>query len=196
MPARSSPDKFLTRVRKPTDFDEYWNDVLLQASAVPMEAEVNLDELRSSEDIAVYEVFFNSVDHVRIAGWYCVPKNIRNKVPAMLEVPGYQMEPPIPKNWARKGYAAFSVAPRGKLRSNNQFNPGYPGLLTHNIVDRNTYSYRGFYVDTWRAVDFLLSRPEVDTRRIGVYGNSQGGGLTITTAAMRQEIAAAAAGAP
>lgn len=196
MPARSSPDKFLTRVRKPTDFDEYWNDVLLQASAVPMEAEVNLDELRSSEDIAVYEVFFNSVDHVRIAGWYCVPKNIQNKLPAMLEVPGYQMEPPIPKNWARKGYAAFSVAPRGKLRSNNQFNPGYPGLLTHNIVDRNTYSYRGFYVDTWRAVDFLLSRPEVDTRRIGVYGNSQGGGLTITTAAMRQEIAAAAAGAP
>ena len=196
MPARSSPDKFLTRVRKPTDFEEYWNDVLLQASAVPMEAEVNLDELRSSEDIAVYEVFFNSVDHVRIAGWYCVPKNIRNKAPAMLEVPGYQMEPPIPKNWARKGYAAFSVAPRGKLRSNNQFNPGYPGLLTHNIVDRNTYSYRGFYVDTWRAVDFLLSRPEVDTRRIGVYGNSQGGGLTITTAAMRQEIAAAAAGAP
>ena len=196
MPARSSPDKFLTRVRKPTDFDDYWNDVLLQASAVPMESEVNLDELRSSEDIAVYEVFFNSVDHVRIAGWYCVPKNIRNKVPAMLEVPGYQMEPPIPKNWARKGYAAFSVAPRGKLRSNHQFNPGYPGLLTHNIVDRNTYSYRGFYVDTWRAVDFLLRRPEVDTRRIGVYGNSQGGGLTITTAAMRQEIAAAAAGAP
>ena len=196
MPARSSPDKFLTRVRKPTDIDDYWNDVLLQASAVPMEAEVNLDELRSSEDVDVYEVFFNSVDHVRIAGWYCVPKNIQNKVPAMLEVPGYQMEPPIPKNWARKGYAAFSVAPRGKLRSNNQFNPGYPGLLTHNIVDRNTYSYRGFYVDTWRAVDFLLSRPEVDTRRIGVYGNSQGGGLTITTAAMRQEIAAAAAGAP
>ena len=53
MPARSSPDKFLTRVRKPTDFDEYWNDVLLQASAVPMEAEVNLDELRSSEDICL-----------------------------------------------------------------------------------------------------------------------------------------------
>ena len=196
MPARSSPDKFLSRVRKPTDFDEYWNDVLLQASAVPLEAEVKLDELRSSEDIEVYEVFYNSIDQVSIAGWYCVPRNLQTKVPAILEVPGYQMEPPIPKTWARKGYAAFSVAPRGKLRSNRQFNPGYPGLLTHNIVDRNTYSYRGFYVDTWRAVDFLLSRIEVDSRRIGVYGNSQGGGLSITTAAMRQEIAAAVAGAP
>ena len=97
MPARSSPDKFLSRVRKPTDFDEYWNDVLLQASAVPLEAEVKLDELRSSEDIEVYEVFYNSIDQVSIAGWYCIPRNLQTKVPAMLEVPGYQMEPPIPK---------------------------------------------------------------------------------------------------
>ena len=32
--------------------------------------------------------------------------------------------------------------------------------------------------------------------RIGVVGSSQGGGLTITTAAMRREVRAAAAGAP
>ena len=95
-----------------------------------------------------------------------------------------------------KGYAALSVAPRGKLRSNQQFNPGYPGLLTHNITDRNTYSYRGFYVDAGRAVDFLLGRPEVDAARIGVTGSSQGGALTITTSALRHEIACAAAGAP
>ena len=95
-------------------------------------------------------------------------------------LPGYQMDPPIPKEWARKGYIALSVAPRGKLRSNRQFNPGYPNLLTHNIVDRHTYAYRGFYVDTWRGIDFLLSRPEVEGTRIGVAGSSQGGGLVIT----------------
>jgi cephalosporin-C deacetylase len=88
------------------------------------------------------------------------------------------------------------VAPRGKLRSTRQFNPGYPNLLTYNIVDRQTYAYRGFYVDAWRGIDFLLSRPEVDPTRIGVTGTSQGGGLTITTAAMRAEVRAAAAGAP
>ncbi|MBI4641154.1 MAG: acetylxylan esterase, partial [Candidatus Tectomicrobia bacterium] len=65
-----------------------------------------------------------------------------------------------------------------------------------NIVDKHTYSYRGFYVDVWRAVDFLLSRPEVDPNRIGITGSSQGGALTIVTAAMRHEIRAAAAGAP
>ena len=60
-------------------------------------------------------------------------------------------------------------------------------LLTHNIVDHHTYAYRGFYVDTWRGIDFSLSRPEVDPTRIGVTGTSQGGGLTICTAAMRPE---------
>ena len=94
-------------------------------------------------------------------------------------LPGYQMDPPIPKEWARKGYVALSVAPRGKLRSNRQFNPGYPNLLTHNIVDRHTYAYRGFYVDACRGIDFLLSRPEVDGARIGVVGSSQGGGLVV-----------------
>jgi cephalosporin-C deacetylase len=111
-------------------------------------------------------------------------------------VPGYQSDPSITKDWAKKGYATLSVAPRGKLRSNTQFNPGYPGLLTYGIVDRNVYSYRGFYMDAWRGVDFLLSRDEVDGNRIGVTGSSQGGGLTVTTAAMRPEIKAAAAGAP
>ena len=60
----------------------------------------------------------------------------------------------FPKVWARKNYAAFSVAPRGKLRSNRLFNPGYPGLLTYGMVDRNIYSYRGFYMDACRAVEF------------------------------------------
>jgi cephalosporin-C deacetylase len=133
---------------------------------------------------------------VRVAGWYCRPARRAARAPAIMLLPGYQMDPPIPKEWARKGYAALSVAPRGKLRSNRQFNPGYPNLLTHNIVDRHTYAYRGFYVDTWHGIDFLLSRPEVDPARLGVTGSSQGGGLTVTTAAMRPEVRAASAGAP
>ena len=42
----------------------------------------------------------------------------------------------------------------------------------------------------------MLGRDEVDGDRIGVTGHSQGGGLTVSTAALRPEIKAAAAGAP
>jgi cephalosporin-C deacetylase len=187
---------YRTRTRKPDDFDAFWEGVQGQAAAIPLAPEMVPDPLRTSDDVEVLQVFYTSLDHVRVAAWYCRPARTAGPTPAILFLPGYQMDPPIPKEWARKGYSALSVAPRGKLRSMRQFNPGYPNLLTHNIVDRHTYAYRGFYVDCWRGIDFLLSRAEVDAGRIGVTGSSQGGGLTITTAAMRPEIRAAAAGAP
>jgi cephalosporin-C deacetylase len=193
---RADASGYRTKVRKPSDFDAFWDDVLQQASAIPLDAELIPDPLRTSDDVEVFQVFYTSLDHVRIAAWYCRPVKRAERAPAVMFLPGYQMDPPIPKEWARKGYIALSVAPRGKLRSHWQFNPGYPNLLTHNIVDPHTYAYRGFYVDTWRGIDFLLSRPEVDPARLGVTGSSQGGGLTITTAAMRREVRAAAAGAP
>jgi cephalosporin-C deacetylase len=194
--ARTVPVDYESRMRTPDDFDAFWNEVLRQAAGIPLDPEMVPDPLRTSDDVEVFQVFYTSLDRVRIAAWYCRPTRAAGRHPAILLLPGYQMDPPIPKEWARKGYCALSIAPRGKLRSLRQFNPGYPNLLTHNIVDRHTYAYRGFYVDTWRGVDVLLSRPEIDPERIGVTGSSQGGGLTITTAAMRPEIRAAAAGAP
>jgi cephalosporin-C deacetylase len=195
MPKQVQAD-YQSRVHKPPDFDAFWQEVLRQAAATPLNPEVVPDPLRTSDDIDVSQVFYTSLDQVRIAAWYCRPAHREGRAPAILLLPGYQMDPPIPKEWARKGYIALSVAPRGKLRSDRQFNPGYPNLLTYNIVDRYTYAYRGFYVDAWRGIDFLRSRPEVDPARIGVTGTSQGGGLTITTAAMRPEVRAVAAGAP
>jgi cephalosporin-C deacetylase len=187
---------YQSKMHKPADFEVFWQGVLRQAETIPLAPEMAPEPLRTSDDIEVFQVFYNSLDRVRIAAWYCRPTRRAERSPAILFLPGYQMDPPIPKEWARKGYVALSVAPRGKLRSTRQFNPGYPNLLTHNIVDRHTYAYRGFYVDTWRGIDFLLSRPEVDPTRLGVTGTSQGGGLTICTAAMRPEVRAAAAGAP
>jgi cephalosporin-C deacetylase len=187
---------YQSKVTKPTDFEAFWHGVGRQADAIPLAPELVPDPLRTSNAIEVFQACYDSLDRVRIAAWYCRPTRRAERSPAILFLPGYQMDPPIPKEWARKGYLALSVAPRGKLRSMRQFNPGYPNLLTHNMVDRQTYAYRGFYVDAWRGIDFLLSRPEVDPTRIGVTGTSQGGGLTICTAAMRPEVRAAAAGAP
>jgi cephalosporin-C deacetylase len=190
------PAEYGTCVEKPDDFDAFWEEVLEQAAAIPLNATVTPIALRSTPDVEVFEVHYDSLDHVRVAGWYCVPRGYAAPLPAMVFYPGYISEPGLPKAYARRGYATFGAAPRGKLRSNAQYNPGYPGLLTHNILDRNTYSYRGFYVDAWRVIDFLLERPEVDAERIGIQGGSQGGALTLLTAAMRREVAAASAQAP
>jgi cephalosporin-C deacetylase len=190
------PEEFRSRVTRPPDFDAFWAEVLAQAARIPLNVAREPVPLRSTPEVEVFEVFYDSLDGVRVAAWYCVPRERSRSLPGLVFMPGYISDPPLHKGWAREGYAVLSAAPRGKLRSHRQFNPGYPGLLTHNITDRNTYAYRGFYVDAVRAIDALLSFPEVDGKRVGVFGSSQGGGLTVVAAALHPRVRAASAGAP
>ncbi len=196
---RGAAERHETSVVRPDDFDAFWAEAMAEADAISLNPSLVPVAGRSTAEVDVFAIGYDSLDGLRIAGWYCRPtaEHLPPPYPGLLIVPGYISEPTLPKSWAKLGYAAVGVAPRGKLRSNARFNPGYPGLLVRDIVDRQTYGYRGFFIDAARAVDFLQRRPEVDAARIGVHGSSQGGALTITTAALRPDaITCGAAGAP
>ena len=47
--------EYRTKVTKPDDFDAFWDDVLRDASAVPLEAELIPDPLRTSDDVEVFQ---------------------------------------------------------------------------------------------------------------------------------------------
>lgn len=191
------PSLYGTTVTRPPDFEEFWAAAEVELAEVPLEPAVTPEPYWTTDDVAVYTAAWNSLNGVRVHGWYCVPRTGPGPFPGMIYVPGYISDPAIPFDWAREGYASLFVAHRGKLRSNSTFNPGYPGVLTHNITDRNTYAYRGIYLDAARAVDLLLTRPEVRPDRIAVQGSSQGGALTTVISALRApHIVAACAGAP
>jgi len=199
MSMRKPPHEYQVTLERPADFDQFWADIMAEVGQIPLNPSMVHVPLRSTDEVDVYEIHYDSLDHVRVAGWYARPKEayLAPPYPGLLIVPGYVSEPTLPKSWAKMGYATVGVAPRGKLRSNGQYNPGYPGLLVDNIIDKHTYAYRGFYVDAARAVDFIQTRPEVDQSRIGVHGSSQGGALTVTTSALRNDvISCGAAGAP
>jgi len=196
---RGRADQYQCSVTRPPDVDQFWEQVQAELDGIPLDPEMTPVPMRSTDEVEVFEIHYTSLDNVRIAGWYCRPREsyIAGPYPGLSIVPGYVSEPTLPKSWAKMGYAAIGVAPRGKLRSNSQFNPGYPGLLINRIIDRNTYSYRGFYADALRAIDFLVGLDEVDSSRVGVHGSSQGGALTIVSAALRPDIVTCgAAGAP
>ena len=66
---RADASGYRTKVMKPSDFDAFWDDVLQQASAIPLDTELIPDPLRTSDDVEVFQVFYTSLEHVRIAAW-------------------------------------------------------------------------------------------------------------------------------
>ena len=199
MTSTAIPSRLHVNVERPEDFDNYWSSVMDEVGQLPLAPSIEHVPQRSTVTVDVYDLRYTSLDNLRIAAWYCVPKANCGPppYPGLILSPGYISEPVVPKSLAKQGYAVVALAPRGKLRSNISFNPGYPGLLVRDIADRETYAYRGFYMDACRAMDFLLGRPEVDASRIGVHGGSQGGALSLVLAALHAgSVACCAVGAP
>ena len=135
---------------------------------------------------------------VRIRAWYAVPAGEppARGWPVVMQTPGYGGIMPLPLHLVAYGYATLSLYPRGQAESAKEWTIDHDTPVTWNITDKDRYYYRGAYMDCVRGIDFLVSRPEIDSHSIGVYGFSQGGGMTLATAALDQRVGAAVAGVP
>ena len=189
-------EAFSTQVTCPDDFDDFWSGTLEMLSGISLKSVITAEPIRSNDYVDVFHVTFLSLGGLEISAWYSLPTKGDGPFPAIVNFPGYKSEPPVRRDWGKKGVAVLSVAVRGKLMSSSEFNPGYPGLLTAGLESKENYGYRGVISDCVRAVDFLHSRPEIDPERIYACGSSQGGGLTLITAALRPEIKGGVAGYP
>ena len=120
------------------------------------------------------------------SAWYAVPWGTAGErlAGSLLEVPGYGGILPLPIHLVQYGYATLTLYPRGQGESLKEWQIEHGTRMVYNVTDRERYYYRGAYMDCVRGVDFLCSRPEIDTSRIGVWGFSQGGGLSLATAAL------------
>ena len=145
-----------------------------------------------------YRVTMSSFEGRRIRAWLTVPvgEPPERGWPAVMTLPGYGGVMPLPVHITRFGYVTLALYPRGQGESQAEWQLDHESKLTYNITDRDSYYYRGAYMDCIRGVDFLAGRDDVDGRRLGVWGRSQGGGLTLATAALDERIAAAVAELP
>jgi cephalosporin-C deacetylase-like acetyl esterase len=177
------PEKIVSPPNRLPDFDEYWQRAKQELAAVdPQFRVIRMDSLCTSKR-NVYLVEMRSLDDVLIRGWYSVPA-APGKYPALMLVPGYSGT--LLPEYVDYGDDMIGLALniRGHGNSRDDVNPGFPGYLFSGIKDKETYIYRGAYMDCLRGIDFLYFRPEVDTTRVGVEGSSQGGALSFATAAL------------
>ena len=182
-------------VPRPDDFDSFWEDALSEARQYGLNPVVTEDPLRSNDRTIVYKVSFTSLERVRVGGWYAVPCGA-GPFPALQMVPGYSMHANLSvRALAEQGIATLWLSIRGH-DFDSQIIPGFPGFLCHNITDRHRYIYRGGFCDAVRGIDFLRTRDEIDQSRVAVAGSSQGGALTLVTAALADDIIAATPDVP
>ena len=180
------PVKIKTALTREDDFDDFWVKCRGRLDGIKPQFKVTKSD-RSTADLNVYLVEMRSYGDLRVRGWFTVPI-IAGPHPAILSVPGYNgtMWP----NMYRKNVATFSLNPRGHGNSKDDLDPkGAEYMyLGFDIDHPEKYIYAGAYMDCVRAVDFLMTREEIDKKRIGVEGGSQGGGLSFATAALDERI--------
>ena len=138
---------------------------------------------------------------------FYLPDNIDGKIPAMMIVSGHAEEGKSYCNYqalchtfVQNGCAALIVDPIHQGERMQLRDAGKHDLCdTHNIINRHLKSL-GDYFGSWRvwdgirAMDYLCSRPEIDTSKIGITGNSGGGTMTTLLSAVDSRYAAAAPG--
>ncbi len=188
-----APDSLKTISHIPSDLDSFWLRTLADLAAVPMQSNLKILPKLSTESLDVYLVEMHSLDNVLIRGYYAQPKNKTN-LPVIIHYQGYSSV--METFGLRSDVAQFFLNIRGHGNSKDDVNPGFPGYFLSGIADPEKYIYRGAYSDAVRAIDFVLQRSEIDTSRIAVMGGSQGGALSLATAALDKRVALCAADVP
>ncbi len=169
---------------KEPDFDAFWDRMLERNAAQPLAA-ASEPAPYAVPDVRVEQVSFEAFDGGRIVGWSITPASVQRR-PTLLFFHGYTGNKTKIAHylmWALQGFTCltFDVRDQSGDSSDCADYPGghFPGWITRGILDPEKYYFARCYMDAVRAIDFAVTRAEVDPDRIGTTGCSQGGGLSL-----------------
>ncbi|WP_299462889.1 acetylxylan esterase [uncultured Microscilla sp.] len=181
---------------KQVDFKKFWKTSLWRLRQVHPHFKVTKRKQLCTSQYNVYLVEMKSMGHVTVRGWYRVPTK-GTKHPVILQLPSLggsffnvQSLKKRPLHGIPLDFAVLSLNIRGHGNSKDEINPqgNYFKFFTHLLKDPYKYVYRGALMDCIRAIDFLATRPELDHSRVAVEGASQGGALSLMTAALDKRV--------
>lgn len=190
-----APMEITPTAKLPADFLNFWGAARAEAIKLPLDARMTLEPLKSTPEVNVYHISFqNYKAGSRMFGMLCVPAK-PGKYPAVLKVPGAGVR-------AYKG--AMDLAKHGIITlemgihgipvnmADSVYNYLYSGALngypSFNLDDKTNYYYKRVYLGCVRAIDFLYTLEQFDGNRLALLGGSQGGALSIVTAALDKRV--------
>ncbi len=185
------PSAISPTVENPADFIQFWDEAKASAAKIPMDVKMTLLPERCTEKVNVYHVSLQNFRiRSRIYGILCVPKQ-SGKFPALLKVPGAGVRAYYGDvATAEQGIITFEIGIHGIPVTMDQevyadlVSSSLSNYNTYNLDNRDRFYFKRVYTGCVRANDFLASLPEFDGVNLGVTGGSQGGALSIVTAAL------------
>ena len=203
---------------RPADFKAFWDKAKVDLAKIPLDARDEPMETFTSDQINAYnlkgaalppdydptghkaeevescKVSFAGPDGGRVYAWLAKPKG-PGPFPAMLVLPGAGFNArPRPLEHARHGYVAMDIQIHGQDVDLADY-PKLPGYYDNPQFEPvEAYYYYKVHLRVLQAINYLLSRPDVDPHRIAVAGGSQGGRLAIVAAGLDPRITAVVSG--
>jgi len=181
---------------RPQDFDAYWDAAIREMASRDPHIQRIPDDFQT--DFARCEhLYFTGVGGARVHAKLLTPKWTTELGPALLMFHGYSRDA---GDWFDKlPYVAqgFTVAALD-CRGQGGFSEDPGGVkgwtLRGHIVrglgdnDPTKLLYRSIFLDTAQLARIVMDLPQVDARRVGAMGGSQGGGLALACAALEPRI--------
>lgn len=200
-----SPFEIESAPDKQDDFDSFWEEAKAQLPDLT-ENEPVLTEItsKSSSKRKVYLVEMLSVpdgpdgEPVVVRGYYLEPQDGK-KHPVIMHYFGYDDLNGATKVSCPSGgssdYAEFYLSTRGQMVNNRKadkrepdgkgdFTNIYGDWFAYGFGDKDTYYYRGAFMDCVQAVRFMATRPTSDMNNLFAEGSSQGGAFSYAAAAL------------
>jgi cephalosporin-C deacetylase len=188
---------------RPADFDAFWDMGLAEMRA--LDARVELVPAEFQAPFAeCFHLYFTGIGGARVHAKFLRPKNAPKPHPAVVMFHGYSGDS---GDWSDKlGYVGqgFSVAAldcrgQGGLSEDSG---GVHGNTLHGHIIRGLDDalagspekllYFQLFLDTAQLAKIVIEMPDVDPKRVGATGGSQGGGLTVACASLEPRIVRAA----
>jgi len=183
------PEKIESPVDAPPDFEQFWKTTRAELDNIKPEYQMKLLPDKSTGYRNLYHVTMQSFGNVTVEGYFATPKK-PGLYPAIIGYMGYGSDPWMPGSDNNPEFAEFVLSVRGQ--GIQKVTNTYGDWIVYGLDSKENYYYRGAFMDLVRAVDFVVSRPEVDPEQIVAEGGSQGGAFTLVASALDQRIKAAA----
>ncbi len=187
---------------RPADFDAYWNAALRELDATDPRPELRPNPIVATDSIEAFDLWFTGVGGARIYAKFLRPKisaagDSAKKFPAVLHFHGYAGHSGdwVDKlGWPAAGFCFASMDCRGQGGHSEDSGQVKGTTLRGHIVrglddpDARKLAFRQIFLDTAQLARVVMSLPEVDAGRVGCFGNSQGGALSLACAALEPRI--------